>query len=121
MQNLRLARYRRRMIMHNKAKQHRICDIRSGTIQIRSCSSIQPTNSTSQSVTEYGSSYRKNNEDIPSKLVTKFIEFKNKINKFDIIALSPFLPYFIQENLLNHGILAHLLMNVKISCESMVV
>ena len=67
------------MIMHNKAKRRRICNIRSDTIQIRSCSSIQPTNLTGQSVTEYGSSYRTNNEDIPSKFVTKFIGFKNKI------------------------------------------
>jgi hypothetical protein len=47
-------------------------------------------------------------------LLLKLLDLKNKINKFDIIALSLFLPYFIQENLLNHGILAHLLMNVKI-------
>jgi hypothetical protein len=91
-----------------------ILEVALSKIQIRSCSSIQPTNSTGQSVLEYGSSYRTNNEDIPSKFVTKFIGFKNKINKFDMIALSFFLPYFIQENLPNHGILAHLLMNVKI-------
>jgi hypothetical protein len=64
------------MIMHNKAKRRRICDIRSGTIQIRSCNSIQPTTSTGQSVTECESSYRTNNEDIPSKFVTKVIGFK---------------------------------------------
>ena len=64
------------MIMHNKAKRRRICHIRSGTIPIRGCSSVQPTNSTGQGVIEYGSSYRTNNEDIPSKFVTKFIGFK---------------------------------------------
>lgn len=79
MQNPRVARYKRRMIMRNKAKRRRICDIRSSTIQIRSCNSIEPTNSTAQSVTECESSYRTSNEDIPSifatKFTTKFIEF----------------------------------------------
>ena len=39
------------MIIHNKAKRCRICDIESGTSQIRSCNNIQPIDLTGQSVT----------------------------------------------------------------------
>jgi hypothetical protein len=61
------------MIVDNKMKQHRISDIGSDSIQIRSCDSIQPTNSTGQSFIECGSSYNIDNEDISSKLSIKFI------------------------------------------------
>jgi hypothetical protein len=51
MENSRLARHIRRMIVHNKAKWRRICDIESGTSQIKSCNNIQPIDSIGQSVT----------------------------------------------------------------------
>jgi hypothetical protein len=76
MENSTLARQRRKTIMHNKAKRYRISDIGSDSSQIRSCSINQPTDSSTQSLTEHGSSSRTCNEDIPSKLATKSIRFK---------------------------------------------
>jgi hypothetical protein len=68
MENSRLARQTRRMIVDNKMKQRRISDIGSDFIQIRSCDSIQPINSTGKSFIECGSSYNIDNEYILSKL-----------------------------------------------------
>jgi hypothetical protein len=62
--------------MHNKAKRCCISDIGSDSSQIRSYSINQPADSTTQCLTEHGSSSRTCNEDIPSKLATKSIRFK---------------------------------------------